>query len=74
MVDLSILDPVKADLLAECKKVKAEGRHSVFLLLTDIMTVLLGVAPGAGDPAVRKEKGRRAMCPRPLSAVVFGTD
>jgi manganese-dependent inorganic pyrophosphatase len=37
VVDLSILDPVKADLLAECKKVKAEGRHSVFLLLTDIM-------------------------------------
>jgi manganese-dependent inorganic pyrophosphatase len=37
VVDLSILEPVKADLLAECKKVKAEGRHSVFLLLTDIM-------------------------------------
>uniref|UniRef100_I2Q1S9 inorganic diphosphatase n=1 Tax=Desulfovibrio sp. U5L TaxID=596152 RepID=I2Q1S9_9BACT len=37
VVDLSILEPIKADLLAECKKVKAEGRHSVFLLLTDIM-------------------------------------
>jgi manganese-dependent inorganic pyrophosphatase len=39
VVDLSILEPIKAKLLEECKKVKGEdgGRHSVFLLLTDIM-------------------------------------
>ena len=37
VVDLSILEPVKAGLQAEIEKVKAEGRHSVFLLLTDIM-------------------------------------
>lgn len=37
VVDLSILDAVKGELQAEIAKVKAEGRHSVFLLLTDIM-------------------------------------
>ncbi len=37
VIDLSMLDKVKADLAAEIAKVKAEGRHSVFLLLTDIM-------------------------------------
>jgi manganese-dependent inorganic pyrophosphatase len=38
VVDLSILDAVKADLEADIKKLKEEkGNHSVFLLLTDIM-------------------------------------
>lgn len=38
VVDLSILDAVKADLAADIVKLKAEkGNHSVFLLLTDIM-------------------------------------
>ncbi len=37
VVDLSILDKVKAGLLEEITRVKGEGRHSVFLLLTDIM-------------------------------------
>ena len=37
VIDLAMLDKVKADLASEIKKVKAEGRHSVFLLLTDIM-------------------------------------
>jgi manganese-dependent inorganic pyrophosphatase len=37
VVDLSILDPVKDGLYEEIQKVKADGRHSVFLLLTDIM-------------------------------------
>ena len=37
VIDLAMLDKVKADLAAEIQKVKAEGRHSVFLLLTDIM-------------------------------------
>lgn len=37
VVDLSILDKVKAGLFEEITRVKGEGRHSVFLLLTDIM-------------------------------------
>lgn len=37
VVDLSMLDARKAELAEEIKKVKADGRHSVFLLLTDIM-------------------------------------
>ncbi|TVM18324.1 manganese-dependent inorganic pyrophosphatase [Oceanidesulfovibrio indonesiensis] len=37
VVDLSMLEPRKAELAEQIKKVKAEGRHSVFLLLTDIM-------------------------------------
>lgn len=37
VVDLSILEPVKKGLLDEITRVKGEGRHSVFLLLTDIM-------------------------------------
>jgi manganese-dependent inorganic pyrophosphatase len=52
VIDLSILDPVKADLLAECKKVKAEGRHSVFLLLTDIMKEGSEMLIVSDDPSV----------------------
>ena len=38
VVDLSILDGVKADLAADIAALKAEGgHHSIFLLLTDIM-------------------------------------
>lgn len=37
VVDLSMLDAHKEALQAEIAKVKADGRHSVFLLLTDIM-------------------------------------
>ncbi|KAB1443761.1 manganese-dependent inorganic pyrophosphatase [Pseudodesulfovibrio senegalensis] len=37
VVDLSMLDSHKEGLQAEIEKVKADGRHSVFLLLTDIM-------------------------------------
>lgn len=38
VVDLSILDAVKADLAADIAKLKGEkGAHSIFLLLTDIM-------------------------------------
>lgn len=38
VVDLSILDKVKADLAADIAALKAEGgHHSIFLLLTDIM-------------------------------------
>ncbi len=37
VIDLSMLDKVKDALYEELKKVKADGRHSAFLLLTDIM-------------------------------------
>jgi len=38
VVDLSVFDEMKADLMEEMKKMKEEGnRHSVLLLLTDIM-------------------------------------
>lgn len=38
VIDLSILDSVKADLFEDIKKLKEEGgRHTVLLLLTDIM-------------------------------------
>lgn len=37
VIDLSLLDQIKDELHKELEKVKSEGRHSVFLLLTDIM-------------------------------------
>ncbi|WP_372767218.1 manganese-dependent inorganic pyrophosphatase [Pseudoalteromonas sp.] len=38
VIDLAVFDDIKADLEADIVKLKAEGnRHSVFLLLTDIM-------------------------------------
>jgi manganese-dependent inorganic pyrophosphatase len=38
VVDLSILDPVKSDLLEDLKKVKEEkGAEAIYLMLTDIM-------------------------------------
>ncbi|RRS31776.1 MAG: inorganic pyrophosphatase [Epsilonproteobacteria bacterium (ex Lamellibrachia satsuma)] len=40
VVDLSVFDTMKADLMEDMKKLKEEGgRHSVLLLLTDIMKV-----------------------------------
>jgi len=52
VVDLSILEPVKAGLLAEIKKMQDEGRHSVFLLLTDIMKEGTEMLIASKDPAV----------------------
>lgn len=37
VIDLALLDQIKDELHKELEKVKSEGRHSVFLLLTDIM-------------------------------------
>ncbi len=38
LVDLSLIDAVRDDLYSACQEVKTEGgRHSVFLILTDIM-------------------------------------
>jgi len=53
VVDLSILDKVKAGLYDEIIKVKAEGgRHSVFLLLTDIMKEGSEMLIISDDPSV----------------------
>jgi len=53
VVDLSILDKVKAGLYDELIKVKTEGnRHSVFLLLTDIMKEGSEMLIISDDPSV----------------------
>lgn len=52
VVDLSILEPVKAGLQAEIEKIKGEGRHSVFLLLTDIMKEGSEMLIVSDDPSV----------------------
>ncbi len=52
VVDLSLLDKVKDGLFEEIGKVKAEGRHSVFLLLTDIMKEGSEMLFVSDDPSV----------------------
>ncbi|MDE7065222.1 MAG: manganese-dependent inorganic pyrophosphatase [Desulfovibrionaceae bacterium] len=52
VVDLSILDKVKDGLYEEITRVKGEGRHSVFLLLTDIMKEGSEMLIVSDDPAV----------------------
>ena len=37
VIDLAVFDDIKADLEADIAKLKEGGRHSVFILLTDIM-------------------------------------
>ncbi|MBQ9407357.1 MAG: manganese-dependent inorganic pyrophosphatase [Desulfovibrio sp.] len=55
VVDLSLLDKVKDGLQAEIAKVKGEGRHSVFLLLTDIMKEGSEMLIVSDDPSVVKK-------------------
>ena len=52
MIDISMLDNVKGNLEAEIAKLKAEGRHSVFLLLTDIMKEGSEMLICSDDPSV----------------------
>lgn len=52
VVDLSILDKVKDGLQKEIEKVKGEGRHSVFLILTDIMKEGSEMLIASDDPSV----------------------
>ncbi len=52
VVDLSMLDGVKAGLYEEITAVKNEGRHSVFLLLTDIMKEGSEMLVVSDDPSV----------------------
>lgn len=52
VVDLSLLDAVKDGLREEIARVKNEGRHSVFLLLTDIMKEGSEMLIVSDDPAI----------------------
>lgn len=52
VVDLSMLDAVKDGLREELAKVKADGRHSVFMLLTDIMKEGSELLVVSDDPSV----------------------
>ena len=52
VVDLSMLDAVRDGLKAELQRVKDEGRHSVCLLLTDIMKEGSEMLIVSDDPAV----------------------
>ena len=52
VVDLSILEAVKDALREELARVKGEGRHSVCLLLTDIMKEGSEMLVLSDDPAV----------------------
>ncbi len=55
VIDIKMLDKVKADLAKEIKAVKAEGRHSVFLLLTDIMQEGSEMLICSDDPSIVKK-------------------
>ncbi len=52
VIDLALLEGVKDALKQEIAKLKAEGRHSVFLLLTDIMKEGSELLIASDDPAV----------------------
>lgn len=52
MIDIAMLDKVKGDLVAEIAAVKADGRHSVFLLLTDIMKEGSEMLVCSDDPSI----------------------
>lgn len=52
VVDLAMLDDIKAELHKELQKLKADGRHSVFMLLTDIMKEGSELLVVSDDPSV----------------------
>ena len=52
VVDLSMLDKYRDGLQKEIEKIKGEGRHSVFLLLTDIMKEGSDMLIASDDPSV----------------------
>lgn len=52
VIDLSMLDNIKDGLREELMRVKGEGRHSVFLLLTDIMKEGSEMLIISDDPSV----------------------
>ena len=60
VVDLALLESVREQLAAEIETVRGEGRHSVFLMLTDIMREGTEMLCATGDPAlVEKAFGQR---------------
>ncbi len=60
VVDLALLESVKEELAAEIEVVRGEGRHSVFLMLTDIMREGTEMLCATDDPAlVEKAFGQR---------------
>lgn len=73
VIDLSLLDEIKDQLHAELEKVKAEGRHSVFLLLTDIMKEGSELLIVSDDPSVVEQAfdvkcdGKRVWLPGVMS-------
>ncbi len=52
VIDISLLDNVKNDLRAAVRKAKSDGRHTVFLLLTDIMKEGSELIYMTDDPAI----------------------
>jgi len=52
LIDLSLIDDVREDLYKAMQAVKAEGRHSVFLMLTDIMKEGSDLMVITDDPSV----------------------
>ncbi|MGE4505614.1 MAG: manganese-dependent inorganic pyrophosphatase [Desulfovibrionaceae bacterium] len=52
VVDLSMLDSHRAGLQAEIEKMQQDGRHSVFLILTDIMKESSDLMIASQDPSV----------------------
>lgn len=55
LTDLSMVDKIKNELYEEIKKIKEDGRHSVFLLLTDIMKGGSEMLYVSDDPSVIKK-------------------
>jgi len=52
LVDLSLIDSIRDDLYKAVEEVKAEGRHTVFLMLTDIMKEGTDLMVVTDDPSI----------------------
>ncbi|NQU65484.1 MAG: manganese-dependent inorganic pyrophosphatase, partial [SAR324 cluster bacterium] len=55
LVDLSLIKDIRDDLFKAVQEVKSEGRHSVFLMLTDIMKEGSDLMVVSDDPSVVEE-------------------
>lgn len=71
LVDKAMLDDVLDDIIAEVKKGKAEGRHSMFLMITDIMKEGTEMIACTDDPSVIEKafgkKGDKVWLPGVMS-------
>lgn len=52
LVDLSLIDSIRDDLYKAVEEVKADGRHTVFLMLTDIMKEGTDLMVVTDDPSI----------------------